>query len=241
MRDEHDISAFRAQRLAAAGLAEGLHAERAHTLDYSPGEKFADGLIHVLGIVSSVVAVTALIVLAAPASDASTLISLSIYGLGMVLVFCCSAAYNMIDVSPYKDWLRRLDHAAIFIKIAATYTPFAVVSVGGAWGAAVLGAVWTIAAVGAPLKLIGGGRFERGGVWLYLLQGWLAIFLAGSLYEALSAPALALMAAGALLYTSGVLFHLWTSLRYHNAIWHGFVLAASFCFYGAIAIGVAFA
>ena len=237
--DEYDqVAAFRAKALAASGVGRPL--DKAGRPTYAPQEKFADGLIHVIGIVASMVAVTIMIVLAAPQSESSTLISLSIYGFGMVLVFCASAAYNMIENAPYKAWLRRIDHAAIFIKIAATYTPFAAVSIGGYWGAALLGVVWTIAVIGAPLKLFAPDRFERGTVWLYLAQGWVVIVAVGELYESMSGPGLALMAAGALLYTSGVVFYLWESLRYHNAIWHGFVLAASFCFYSAVVTDVAF-
>lgn len=223
--------------------ARGLAAEaRAVAHEYSPAERLVDNIIHVVGVVASVIAVTALITLASVYGDGWTIASVVIYGIGVVIVFLASAAYHMIHWPQGKWLLRRVDHAAIFLKIAGTYTPFAAISLGGgAWGAALLGSVWSIAAVGVPLKLFAPGRLEKLAVWLYLLQGWLVVVAFGPLAAAISSTALSCLVAGGVLYTVGVVFFLWEKLPYHNAIWHGFVLAASGCMYAAIMNGVALA
>ncbi|MEM9726025.1 MAG: hemolysin III family protein [Pseudomonadota bacterium] len=206
---------------------------------YSPAERIADGVIHVLGVVSSLVAISVLITLAAIWTDFWTTASIAIYGVGACLLFSISAAYHLFDWPRWRWLLRRLDHAAIFVKIAATYTPFATVSLAGGWGEALLLMVWSIAAVGVPLKLFAPQRLERAAVALYLVQGWLVVLAFGPLAAALSPTALALLVSGGLLYTFGVVFFLWERLPFHNAIWHGCVLAASAMMYGAVLTGVA--
>ena len=208
---------------------------------YSPAERFADGVIHIAGVFLSLIAVTVLITMTAILQDGATVASVVVYGAGVFLVFLASAAYHLIDLPDWRWLLRRFDHAAIFFKIAGTYTPFAAVSLGGLWGVLVLIAVWGIAAVGAPLKLFAPGRFEKIGVWLYLLQGWLVVVMLGPLAAAISTNALIFLICGGLLYTIGVFFFLWESLPFHNAIWHGCVLAASGFMYAAVMSGVALA
>ena len=206
---------------------------------YTPRERFADGCVHVLGVGGSVIAVAALIIHTAVTRDSATLASISVYGLGAVTVFVMSALYNMDLLPSRRQMMRRLDHAAIFIKIAGTYTPFAALSLGGGWGAALLSAVWSIAAIGVPLQLFAPKRLERAAVLLYLLQGWMVLIAIEPLAAALPADAMLLLFIGGGLYTAGVAFHLAEWLPYHNAIWHAFVLAASGCMYAAVVIGVA--
>lgn len=206
---------------------------------YTINERIADAIIHVLGVVFSIAGVSAMITLAALYKDAATVASIAIYGAGLITVFVTSAAYHMIQSPAWKATLQRLDHAAIFIKIAGTYTPFAVVSIGGWWGVGLLSAVWMIAAVGAPLKLFAPEKIERIAVALYLIQGWMLLFALGGLK--LSTAATTLVITGGLLYTVGVVFHLWRSLPFQNAIWHAFVLAGSSCMYAAILAGIALA
>lgn len=200
----------------------------------TPNEKIADLVIHVLGVSASLVAVTVMLVLAVQWHDGWTILNLSIYGAGAIAVFAISAAYHLTPVSKAKRILRRLDHAAIFVKIAGTYTPFAALSLGGGWGAALLGSVWGIAAVGVPMKLSGWRRAERISVALYLVQGWLILLAIGPLSQAMSTVALVLCLVGGVLYTVGVAFYLAVRLPFNNAIWHGFVLAASACMYASI-------
>ena len=200
----------------------------------SRAELIADGVVHGLGVVASVVAVTVMIVLASVWQDGWTVLNIAIYGAGVVLVFAVSAIYNLWPPTPAKGVLRRFDHAFIFVKIAGTYTPFAALAIGGATGAALLAAVWGIAAVGVPLKLSGWRRFERISVALYLVQGWLIVIAIGPLRESLDTAPLVLCVSGGVLYTVGVAFYLAERLPFHNAIWHGFVLAASACMYAAV-------
>ncbi|MEL6980304.1 MAG: hemolysin III family protein [Pseudomonadota bacterium] len=208
---------------------------------YSPAERAADAVIHVIGVFGSLIAVSVLITIAAFTQDGWTVATLAIYGVCAFTVFVASAAYHMLEWPAGRWLLRRFDHAAIFLKIAATYTPFAAISLGGASGASLLAVVWAIAAVGAPLKLFAPDRLERFSLWLYLAQGWLVVFAIGPLAASLSPEATWMLVIGGVLYTLGVPFFLWERLPFHNAIWHGCVLAASACMYAAVMNGVALA
>lgn len=208
--------------------------------DYSRREIAADAVIHVLSVGSSLMAVGALWAVVALLQDSVTMFSVVVYGLGVITVFVISAAYNLSGDTPARPILRRLDHAAIFLKIAGTYTPFAVVSIGGDSGAVLLAIVWGVAIVGAPIKLFAPAWLERSAVWLYLAQGWVLVVAAPSVFDALSGPALALIVSGGLLYTVGVYFYLAERMRFHMAIWHGFVLAASCCMYFAVLFEIGF-
>ena len=203
-------------------------------LEYSPGERRADGCIHILGVTASLAAAIVLMILAAQALPALALVPLGIYGAGLVAMFACSAAYHLITKEKAKELFRRLDHSAIFVMIAGTYTPFALLSMGGAWGTGLLAAVWAIALFGMAAKLILPRVFERVSVGLYLAQGWAVLAAIKPLSAAVSTLSLWLILIGGVLYTLGVLFHLWRRLPYHNAIWHGFVLLAAGVHYTAI-------
>jgi hemolysin III len=209
---------------------------------YTRREQLADGLIHVLGIAASVAAVATLATLAVvfclPLLSA---VSLGIYGAALAAVFCCSAAYHLTSEGKVKALLRRFDHAAIYIKIAATYTPFALVKLGGATGLFLLGLVWSITALGAAAKLFLPGRLIVTSYILYLSQGWAIVAVWEPFSAAVSARVMALLAVGGILYTAGVAFHLWERLRFHNAIWHAMVLAASACHFAAIVDCIALA
>src|SRR6187200_770765 len=207
---------------------------------YSAAERIADGSVHILGVAASLVAATALMIAALKLPPAS-IVSLAIYGFGLIAVFACSAAYHLVTEARLKAILRRFDHAAIYVKIAGTYTPFAMVKMGDAAGLALLAAVWAITAFGATAKLLWPGRLERTSYVLYLAQGWAIVAAFGPFASAVSGRVLALLAAGGVIYTLGVVFHLWERLPYHNAIWHGFVVAASGCHFAAIVDAVVFA
>ncbi|MFN3623244.1 MAG: PAQR family membrane homeostasis protein TrhA [Hyphomicrobium sp.] len=205
---------------------------------YTRSEVIADGIVHALGIAFGIAGVIALIVLSVTQLDPQSSTAVLIYGGGMLAVFVCSAAYNM-SRSRWRWLLRRLDHAAIYVKIAATYTPFAAIKMGGPVGIGLLVAVWGIAVIGASAKLIAPAQFVRTAYVLYLAQGWAAVFTLPPLFEALSGTAFALLVAGGILYTVGVVFHLWEKLPYNNAIWHGFVLSASACHFAAVVTAIA--
>ena len=201
---------------------------------YTDRERRFDGAVHILGVVSSLVAVLILIALSMMWQDARTTISVAIYGVSSATVFAISAAYHMVVDAARKAILRRLDHAAIFVKIAGTYTPFAMVSIGGSFGFKLLLAVWGIAVVGVALKLTGWRFGDKLSAGLYLAQGWLVLLALDPFREALEPVEMILCLLGGGLYTFGVAFFLATRLPHHNAIWHLFVLVASACFYAAI-------
>jgi hemolysin III len=200
---------------------------------YTRAEELADACVHAIGVIAGTIAAIALVAVALADLHTTAATAVVIYALGMLSVFCFSAAYNL-SRSPRRWLLRRCDHAAIFIKIAATYTPFAAVKMGGTIGFALLGAVWGIALAGAAAKLLVPQRFGRMSYVLYLAQGWTCVFTVQPLLSVLSPTAMMLLLVGGVLYTVGVVFHLSERLPYHNAIWHGFVLAASACHFAAV-------
>jgi hemolysin III len=206
---------------------------------YTRGERIADAAIHAVGVGASAVAAAALVIAACGYLAPNAAVSAVVYGIGLLAVFCCSAGYHLVSRPRLKAILRRFDHAAIYVKIAATYTPFAVVKLGGAAGAALLAGVWAVASFGALAKLIAPGQFVKTAYVLYLALGWSCLLVLKPLVLALSATALTLLVLGGVLYTVGVAFHLWHRLPYHNAIWHAFVLAASTCHFIAIANALA--
>lgn len=164
---------------------------------------------------------------------AAIFVGLIVYSIGLVGMFAASAAYNLVSHVGVKEILRRLDHAAIFVMIAGSYTPFALV-VGGRAGHMLLAAVWAIAAVGVAIKLRYPRRFDKLSVLLYLSQGWIVLLALDSITAALSNRALSLLVAGGVVYTVGVAFHLMERLLFHNVIWHIFVLGGAACQFAAI-------
>lgn len=205
---------------------------------YTFSERILDACVHVAGVLAGLTGLVALLIAAAPSLHPVSTASVAVYGTAMVVMFSCSAAYHLVPMPDWKDRLRRLDQAAIFLKIAGTYTPFAIVSLGGAVGWVFLSAVWVVGLLGATAKLVLAARWEKMTVGLYLALGWAGIIIAQPLLEALSTSALVLLVAGGALYTFGVVFHLWHSLRFHNAIWHLFVLAGTACHFAAVVIAV---
>jgi len=207
------------------------------TREFAPRELAADRVVHVLGIGLGLGGAVTIIVLAALERSVRHLAPVLIYAAGLLAMLGCSAAYNVFRTSPRRDWLRRFDHAAIFAMIAGTYTPFTILGLDGAWSIGLTAAIWTIAAAGIALKLWQPHRIETISVALYLALGWIGIVAAGPFLAVLDPLTLGLLAAGGVLYSLGVVFHLWQRLPYHNAIWHGFVLVAACVHYAAV-IGV---
>jgi len=204
---------------------------------YTLGERWADGTIHVIGVVASLVALVALLVIGIHTQMVSWALALTIYGLALVAMFGFSAGYHLVGHPKVKEILRRFDHAAIFLMIAATYTPFVLIKMNNTWGYSLLAVVWTMAAIGIAIKLFFPRFLDGLSTALYLVQGWAVIAAWEPLHAALPAGVLTLLMIGGVLYTVGVVFHLWNRLPYQNAIWHGFVLSAASCHYAAV-IGV---
>lgn len=208
--------------------------------EYRPAERIADNVIHVVGIVAGFVGCIVLAVMTLPAAGTRVLAGVGLYSGGLTVMLWCSALYNMAREGAWKRVMRRCDHAAIFVMIAGTYTPFSLVVIGGAWGWGLLAFVWTVALAGMALKLFWPHRFERLSVIVYLLMGWSILVVIEPLLAGISATGLVLLVTGGALYSLGVVFHLWSRLPFQNAIWHGFVLAAAGCHYAAILRELAF-
>jgi hemolysin III len=208
------------------------------TPNYRRGERIADRCVHYAGLVAGPVGAVVLIVAAAERERALTIVSVAIYGVGLLGMLGASALYNLAEPSRRKEWFRRLDHAAIFLMIAGSYTPFTLVRMGGGWGHGIAIFVWLVAVTGIALKLLYPHRIERLSILLYLALGWAILVAIGPLFDAVPLPAIVMLGIGGLLYSIGVVFHLWHRLPYHNAIWHGFVLAATGCQWVAVLDGV---
>jgi len=206
--------------------------------DYDRGETIADAVVHVVGLALAITGAAVLIVIAVHGASAAQFAAVAIYLTGLLAMICLSAAYNLWPVSPLKWWLRRFDHSAIYLLIAATYTAF-MLPMHGTTPAVLLAVIWATAIGGIVIKLFWPGRFDRTSVGLYLSMGWSGIFTIGPVTAALAPVTLWLIAAGGVLYSTGVVFHAWRSLRFQNAIWHGFVLTAAGCHYVAVVTSLA--
>ena len=205
--------------------------------DFTRNERIADALMHVIGVAFAITATIILIAWAYGETGIGTVVALTIYGAALIGSFVASACYHFTPWEGPRPVLRRIDHAAIYLKIAGTYTPL-VVMIGSAFAYGVLALVWALAALGAVTKLFFWARPGRWGVGLYLGLGWLSVTLVTSLFPLVSTASLALIVAGGLVYSLGAVVFSIDGLRFQNAIWHGFVLTASICFFVAIALGV---
>jgi hemolysin III len=197
---------------------------------YSVAELWADGAIHTLGIVLATVGTAALLTSFANRAGAAELAAAGVYLATLTLSVGASAAYNNWPVSRTKWLLRRLDHSAIYLLIAGTYTPFMVRT--GMRGT--LAAVWCIATFGVFLKLYRPGSFDRAAIVLCLALGWSGLATYDTILAELPGTVIALIVAGGLVYSVGVVFHLCEKLPFQNAIWHGFVLLAAAIHYAAV-------
>ena len=203
--------------------------------DYDRGELIADGVVHIIGMILALIGAVVLLINTARAPNALQTPAVAIYSFGLLSMFGFSAAYNMWPISRIKWILRRLDHSAIFVMIAATYTPLFMSQLTSNTTRLVSHfiCVWLTAVIGVAVKILLPGRLDRASVVLYLLLGWSGI-LAYEVWTALPSASLWLLAAGGVLYSAGIVFHFWHDLRFQNAIWHIFVLTAAGCHYWAI-------
>jgi hemolysin III len=203
---------------------------------YSRAEYLSDMAVHLAGILAVTAAVPVVIVLAALLDgNVWQVTAASVYGASLFAMIGCSALYNIF---PHPDWewlLQRLDHSAIYLKIAGTYTAFVLIA---GHGFALAAGLWAAAAAGISLKLISPARWRLVGLALYIGMGWAATLVGWDLFRNLPGPVVTLVATGGLLYTVGVVFYLWDRLPFHNTIWHCFVLAASLTIYSGLVVAV---
>lgn len=199
---------------------------------YSRAEHAVDAVIHVLGVLF---AINGGLWLLFHVTGLSVVASVSVYCAGLFAMLTASALYNLWPHGDTREWLRRFDHAAIFIMIAATYTPFAVNRLQAPAGGTILGLIWLGATIGVVLKMLFPRRFEIASIALYLGLGWLVVTVIKPLSAALAGIDFWLLVAGGLVYSVGVVFYVMERLPYHKAIWHGFVLVAVILHFAAIA------
>lgn len=204
---------------------------------YSRGERIVDAAVHVVGVGLAVAAITWLFIHFAAQAGWGIFAALMIYSTALLAMLAASGAYHILADTAARPLLRRLDHAAIYFKIAGTFTPLAVL-LGTAFGYIVLSLVWILALIGAAAKILAARGRMNTLAWPYLALGWLGLALFVPLAAHLTGTSLALLAAGGLLYSAGVIFYTWERLRFSTAIWHGFVLVASGCFFAGIAVAL---
>lgn len=199
---------------------------------YSAPELWADGIVHAVGIAAVLTASILLVLFLADSGlPSAQFAAVGVYLCTLAISVGASAAYNIWPLTRTKWILRRLDHSAIYLLIAGTYTPF-MVSL-SAWN--MLAAVWLFAAAGIVLKLLAPGRFDRLAIALYLAMGWSGIVIFRTLASDLPLVVLCLMAIGGLIYSAGVVFHV-LDKRFFNAVWHGFVLVAAGVHFSAVTL-----
>jgi hemolysin III len=205
-----------------------------HARPLSLGEEIANSLTHGAGLVASLVGLPVLVIAAAGRGDALQVIGASVFAASLVALYAASATYHAVPPSRAKQVLRLLDHVAIYLLIAGTYTPFALGVLRGVWGWTLFGMIWSLAALGIVFKTLLRFRYPRAATLFYLAMGWLAVVAIRPMLEAMPAMGLVWIAAGGLLYTAGVGFYAWERLRYGHAVWHLFVLGGSTCHFLAV-------
>lgn len=200
----------------------------------SLGEEVANSVTHGLGLLASLVGVPVLLATAVAAHDTALIIGSTVFGASLVGLYAASTLYHALPPSRAKRVFRVIDHAAIYLLIAGTYTPFTLGVLRGGWGWLLLGIVWSFAVLGILFKTLGGLRFPRVSTLLYLVMGWLAVVTLRPLAAALPGAGLGLLLVGGLLYTGGVIFFVWERPRYNHTVWHLFVLGGSACHFLAV-------
>ncbi len=207
---------------------------RDDTFALRPREELASAVTHGVGLVGAIAATPILVVGAVRAGGPADVVGSSIFGATMIVLYLASTWYHAAPLGRLKDVLRRVDHSAIYLLIAGTYTPFTLGVLGGAWGWTLFGLVWGAAAIGIVTKVTAGARHSRWSAAMYVAMGWLVLIAIRPLVLAIPGAGLAWLVAGGLFYTTGVAFYLAQRQPYAHAIWHLFVLAGSTCHFFAV-------
>ncbi|MEW9625762.1 PAQR family membrane homeostasis protein TrhA [Rhodanobacter geophilus] len=205
---------------------------------YRRGDEFASSLLHGAGIVLSIGGLAILVAFAARRGDARAVTASAVYGVTLVLLYTASTLYHAVHVPAARPLLRTLDHIAIYLLIAGTYTPFTLIALPGAWGWSLFATVWALALAGSALEFGWFRRWRRLAVLLYVGMGWIGMLAFKPLAAHLQTGGMALLIGGGVAYTLGVPFYLWRKLPYQHTLWHAFVLAGSVLHYFAVLLYV---
>ena len=207
---------------------------RAAASRYTVGEEIANSVTHGVGGLLAIAGLAVVTTFAALNGDVWHVVACSVYGATLVVLYTSSTLYHSIQAPRAKAVFRAIDHSAIFLLIAGTYTPFTLVNLRGPWGWTLFGVIWGLAALGIVFQVSMLRRWPVLQVLLYIGMGWVVLVAAKPLVAAIPVGGLALLGAGGLAYTGGVAFYAWRRLPYHHAIWHLFVLAGSALHFFAI-------
>ncbi len=202
---------------------------------YSIEEEIWSSIIHGIGIALSIAGLAVLVTLASVNGNVWAIVSTAIFGASMIVLYSASTLYHAITNLEVKKHLKKFDHISIYYLIAGTYTPFLLVSMRGTVGWTVFGIIWGLALIGTFLKLFSQGSGTK--VWsigLYMLMGWLVIFVSKDLFPKLPKIGLTFLILGGIFYTLGIFFYVWKSKKYTHAIWHFFVLLGTIMHFFAI-------
>ena len=205
---------------------------------YSLKEDIANSVTHGLGAIASVVGLAVLVGFAAMNGDAQDVVAVSIFGASMILLYTSSTLYHSIPHDGARKVFKVMDHASIYLLIAGSYTPFALISLRGDLGWEIFTIIWSLAAVGVAFKLFFTGKFDKLSTVIYLAMGWLIVFYGKSIMDVIPEGGLWLLLAGGLSYTVGVVFYVWDRLPFNHAIWHLFVLGGTVCHYLSVLLYV---
>lgn len=202
---------------------------------YNLSEEIIHSITHGIGALFSIAALVILIVIAVNKGDVWHVVSFSIFGTSLILLYFSSTLYHSLPPSRAKRWFQGLDHSAIYILIAGSYTPYALVGLqGGGWGWSLFGVVWGLTLFGIIIEWVMGKKWRTGAYILYLVMGWLCVLATHKLIEHISTTSFIFLVAGGLSYTFGFIFFAWDRLPFNHAIWHLFVLGGSFCHFFSI-------
>ena len=194
---------------------------------YSVGEEIAHTITHGIGALLSIAGLAVLVAFATLNGDAWHVVSCSIYGATLVILYSASSLYHGLPLPRAKAVLQQLDHAAIYLLIAGTYTPFLLVNLRGAWGWSMFALIWTLAVAGIVLEFCDCKRYKKLSLVFYLAMGWIVLIAVKPMINQVATGGLLLLLAGGLCYSLGVIFYVRKQMAYHHAIWHVFVMAGS--------------
>jgi len=201
---------------------------------YSLNEEIANGITHGIGIILAIAALGVLTAFAGIYGNAWHMVSVSVYGTTLILLYTASTLYHSIQNPRAKRIFQLLDHSAIFLLIAGTYTPFTLVNLRGPWGWGLFGVIWGLAVLGVVLNLSLSRRWRSASLLLYIGMGWVVVVAIKPLVATVPVNGIVFLFLGGMSYTAGILFYGWKRLKFHHAIWHVFVLTGSILHFFAV-------